>query len=554
MQSHDNPNIASALGEMAQSMPDDTAIYYPKHRTPDGTWRYEEMTYAELDDYSTDIAAGLHEIGITPGTRAVLMVEPSMEFFALTFALFKAAVVPVMVDPGMGLSNLKTCLEEAEPTAFIGVSKAQLARVVLRWGSSTIEHRVTVGRRWLWGGHKLEQVRQKGADVDAFQAPGVEASDMAAILFTSGSTGVPKGAVYNHGNFTAQVDQIRTTYDIEPGEIDLPTFPLFALFDPALGMTTVLPKMDFANPGTVNPRNLVEPIEQFGITNMFGSPAVMDKLGRYVTENDTALPSLKRVISAGAPVPSQTLRRVSSMLDGDAEIHTPYGATESLPVASIGSREILEETADKTDRGDGVCVGRPVDAIDVEVIDIVDEPIESWSDDLIAADGAVGEFVVNGPQVTERYYNRPEATKEAKIEDGKGLRHRMGDVGYIDDAGRMWFCGRKSHRVVVDDDTTMFTICCEAVFNTHPRVYRTALVGVRRAGAVTPVLCVELEEEHRGAVRERMRDELRDIATQFDHTESIDTFLFHDSFPVDVRHNSKIFREELTQWATTNLK
>lgn len=554
MRSRDNPNIASALSEIAESMPDEVAIRYPKHRAPDGTWSYQETTYAELDEASTDIAAGLHEIGVEPGTRAVLMVEPSMEFFALTFGLFKAAVVPVMVDPGMGLSNLKTCLEEAEPAAFIGVSKAHMARVVLRWASSTLKHKITVGRRWLWGGFKLSQVREKGANVDNFKAPGVEPDDTAAILFTSGSTGVPKGAVYNHGNFSAQVDIIRNTYDIEPGEIDLPTFPLFALFDPALGMTTVLPKMDFSNPATVNPRNLVEPIRQFDITNMFGSPAVMQRLGRYGDDNDVTLPSLRRVISAGAPVPSETLKRVEQLLDAGAQIHTPYGATESLPVASIASGEILSETADKTDEGAGVCVGRPVDAVDVEVIEISDDPIEEWSEKRIVSPGEIGEFVVKGPQVTRRYYNRREATRSAKIADGDGVRHRMGDVGYVDDDGRLWFCGRKSHRVVLDDGTTMFTICCEAVFNTHEKVFRTALVGPRHHGEVVPVLCVELEEQYRGAVREPLRDELREIAKQYDHTRRIEHFLFHDAFPVDVRHNSKIFREELTSWAKNNLR
>ena len=547
-----NPNIASALTRVAAEHPDNKAIYYPKGRNPDGTWRYETITYAELDRQSDEIAAGLHQIGIEPGTRAVLMVKPSMEFFALTFGLFKAAVVPVMVDPGMGLSNLKTCLAEAEPRAFIGIPKAHAARIVLRWASDTIEHVITVGRRWLWGGHKLEKIRALGAG--DFQAPDVSDDDMAAILFTSGSTGVPKGAVYSHGNFSAQVEIIKNTYGIEPGEIDLPTFPLFALFDPALGMTTVLPDMDFANPATVNPRNLVEPIGQFQITNMFGSPAVMEKLGRFGEANDVELPSLKRVISAGAPVPSTTLRRVEKLLDGDAQIHTPYGATESLPVASIASGEILSETADKTDVGRGVCVGKPVDAIEVQVIRITDDVIEEWSKDLVVDDGEIGEFVVKGPQVTKRYFNRDEATRRAKIADGDAVRHRMGDVGYFDDEGRLWFCGRKSHRVVLDDDTTMFTVCCEAVFNTHPDVFRTALVGVRIDGETKPVLCVELDEDSRGKDRDTIVDELREIGAEYDHTATIDTVLFRDEFPVDVRHNSKIFREELTEWAGESTK
>ncbi len=555
MKTRKNPNIAAALTTMATSMPDEVAIYYPKGRAPDGTWRYETTTYAELDRESDRIACGLHAVGIGPGTRAVLMVKPSMEFFALTFALFKAAVIPVMVDPGMGIKNLKTCLIEAEPQAFIGIPKAHIARLVLGWGRGTVEHTVTVGRRFLWGGHTLKRLSALGEEgLDQWQAPGVQPDDTAAILFTSGSTGVPKGAVYSHGNFSAQVEMIRDTYDIQPGEKDLPTFPLFALFDPALGMSTVLPDMDFANPGKANPRNLVEPVAQFEITNMFGSPAVMRNLGLYGEEHGTKLPSLKRMISAGAPVPAATLAKVSEMLSDKAQIFTPYGATESLPVASIGSKEILEETSAATDRGDGVCVGQPVDGVEVQVISITDDPIAEWSDDLVVDAGTIGEFVIKGPQVTQSYYNRPSATKGAKILDGDRARHRMGDLGYVDEEGRLWFCGRKSHRVILNDDTTMFTIRCEAPFNTHPRVFRTALVGVKRAGTVEPVLCVELEARHQGAPRDELRDELREIADRFDHTRAIKTYLFHDGFPVDIRHNSKIFREELTTWATQQLR
>ena len=553
MEARPNPNIASALTEMARSQPETTAIYYPKGRAPDGTWRYIETSYAELDRTSTVIAKGLHDYGIGPGTRAVLMVKPSMEFFALTFALFKAAVIPVIVDPGMGIKNLKTCLAEAQPQAFIGIPAAQVARLILGWGKPTVEKIVTVGPKFLWGGTTLEKIKAMGAEGE-FKAPGVTPEDMAAILFTSGSTGVPKGAIYSHGNFMAQVELIKNTYSITPGEIDLPTFPLFALFDPALGMSTVIPEMDFSKPGSTDPRNLIEPIQQFKITNMFGAPAVMDKLGRYGAEHQIKVESLNRVISAGAPVPSKTLARVAAMLNDEAQIFTPYGATESLPVASIGSKEILSETAAKTEQGKGVCVGRPVEGVEVQVISITEEPIKNWSDDLVVPTGTVGEFVIKGPQVTTGYFNRESATKIAKIKDGDAIRHRMGDVGYFDDEGRMWFCGRKSHRVILDDDSTMYTVPVEGVFNVHEKVFRTALVGVKKAGKTIPVLCVELEKEAAGTPRQEVVEALKELGAQYEHTRFIETFLFHDSFPVDIRHNSKIFREKLRVWAKENLK
>jgi acyl-CoA synthetase (AMP-forming)/AMP-acid ligase II len=241
------------------------------------------------------------------------------------------------------------------------------------------------------------------------------------------------------------------------------------------------------------------------------------------------------------------------MLAPGVEIFTPYGATEALPVCSIGSREILGETRAITDAGGGVCVGRPVDGVRLEVIGITDEPIASWDDGLRLPKGKIGELVVQGAQVTRGYYHRPEADRLAKIADPEtgGFFHRMGDLGGIDEEGRVWFCGRKSHRVETPEGP-LYTIPCEAVFNTHPRVFRTALVGVGERGSERPVLCVELE---RGgtADREKVREELLTLARAHIHTQAIESILFNPAFPVDIRHNAKIFREKLARWAARKL-
>lgn len=557
MKTRPNPNIASALTRMAEKIPDSTALYYPMGRDGKGKQQYSSMTYRELDEDSTLIARGLVASGMGKGTYAALMVKPSLEFFSLTFALFKAGVIPVLIDPGIGLKSLKTCLAEAQPTAFIGIPPAHVARLVLGWARGSITHHVTVGKRWFWGGSTLAQVREAGRQTDT-PLPGVEEEDVAAILFTSGSTGVPKGAVYTHGTFAAQVEYIRDTYRIEPGEIDLPTFPLFALFDPALGMTTVIPEMDARKPAQVDPRNIIEPVLAFGITNMFGSPALLNRVGRAGVEQGVKLPTLKRVISAGAPVPAPVLERIVSMLPEGAHVYTPYGATESLPVASISSEEILGETAALTALGKGVCVGNPIEGARVEVIRISDDPIASWSDDLRLPAGEIGEFVVQGRQVSKRYHNRDESTVLAKIDDGeRGVMHRMGDVGYIDDKGRLWFCGRKSHRVIIGEET-LFTLPCEGIFNSHPAVFRTALVAKGHGPSAKPVLCVEREQvDVKDGNRvmlmsnEQLREELLELAASHAHTAMITDIRFHPSFPVDIRHNSKIFREKLKVWVDT---
>jgi acyl-CoA synthetase (AMP-forming)/AMP-acid ligase II len=540
-------NIADFLPEMAARQPDATAIICPWGR------RGGSLTYDQLNRRSARIARGLEAAGVGHGVRTVLMVPPGLDLFPLAFGLFRAGAVPVLVDPGIGLKHLKACLGNAEPEAFIGVPKAHAARVILGWARATVRTKITVGRRLFWGGSTLDQIERLGSDADPGAVATTGADDIAAIVFTSGSTGPPKGVVYRHRNFAAQVEAIRDAYGIQPGEVNLPTFPLFALFDPALGMTTVVPDMDPTRPARVDPRKIIEPIREHGVTIMFGSPALLDTVGRWGAEQGVRLESIRCVISAGAPVPPRVIERFQGLLRDNAAIHTPYGATESLPVATTSSHEILSETRHATDRGAGTCVGLPVPSIEAEVITIDDAPIERWDEGLKVAVGEIGEIVVKGPQVTREYYNAAGHTALAKMKDGEAVRHRMGDLGYFDEQGRLWFCGRKSQRVRTADGT-LFTVPCESVFNTHPEVFRTALVGVGEAGSELPVLCVELEGGVDRAQHDRIRNELLDLGAGFEHTRGIRTVLFHPAFPVDIRHNAKIGRGQLATWAAPQVR
>lgn len=547
-------NIASYLPCWARESPYQAAVVVPHGRTVDGKVTYAHYTTRQLDEECDGLAHGLRAIGINTGTRTVLMVKPGLEFFALTFALFKVGAVPVFVDPGMGVRSLGRCLEEAEPEAFIGITKAQAARQLLGWGKKSLRQLVTLGPRLFWGGHTIDQVRRLGCNKGQYAVTDCDPDALAAILFTSGSTGPPKGAVYSHAIFMAQAEMLRDTFGIQPGEIDLCTFPLFALFAPGLAMTAIVPEMDATRPAQVDPTKIIDAVEDFGVTNLFGSPALLNRVGLHGTTHGVKLPSLRRVISAGAPVSAAIIDRFQQLLAPGVEIFTPYGATESLPVASIGSEEILGETRHRTAKGAGVCVGRPVAGMNVRILQITDEPIAALTPDLECAVGEIGEITVQGPVVTRAYYNRPQATALAKIGDptGNAIFHRMGDLGYLDEKRRLWFCGRKSQRVRTDQ-RTLFTIPCEGVFNAHPAVYRTALVGIGPSGKATPALCVELKPEHQAADRAKVQAELLALGAAHPHTVSIRKILFHPAFPVDIRHNSKIFREKLALWAARQM-
>lgn len=555
-----NANICQHLNTAAQTMPTELAVAV--QHAKQGRFDYQEIDFISLHQQSDMIAKGLLQFGITRGMKAVLMVTPSLEFFSLTFALFKAGIIPILVDPGMGINNLKQCFEESRPDVFIGIPKAHIARRILGWGKGSVKHLINVGgsglQRWLANAISLETIIEIGRNqAQPFKIALLERDEMAAILFTSGSTGTPKGVVYSHGMFEAQISALKHDYGITPGERDLATFPLFSLFGPALGMASIVPDMDASKPISANPANLFAAIDQYQCSNMFVNPALLERLGQAGEQTQHKLTSVKRVISAGAPATISSIKRFSQMLNPQVEVLNSYGATESLPISMIGSHALFA-TSELTDQGKGICVGKPIQSVSVDIIAVTDAAQPEWAKVNKLSANQIGEIVVSGPMVSQAYYQRQHATDLAKINDGDRVIHRMGDVGYIDDHGLLWMCGRKGHIV----DATrgkqrlkrFYTLPCERVFNTHPQVKRSAIVGVDVNGDMVPVLCVEL---HKGIVCSTSKilyQELMALAQQYPHTEGIGRFLIHPDFPVDVRHNAKIFREKLAIWAQKQWK
>ena len=534
-------NIAATLKQIAESAPETPAIIVP--------WQNRKISFGKLHTESSRLASGLSRLGIAKSDRVLILVPFGIDFILLTYALFKTGAVPVLIDPGLGRKNMLQCIEQAEPRGMIALSLAHAARIFFPKPFRTIEVSVTVGRRWFWGGKTLRQVRQS-ATAD-FEPAYTYENDPAAILFTSGSTGPAKGVLYTHGMFTHQVEILKSCFRLAPGQTDLPTFPLFGLFNASLGITCVLPEMDCTRPSQVDPEKIIGPIQKYQITNSFGSPALWDTVSRYCLEKNIRLPSLKRILMAGAPVPGPLLKRFDRILDARAEIFTPYGATEALPVTSIDREEILAETWDKTEQGFGICVGRPVPGLRLKIIKITDDPIPFWDARLEPPRGEVGEVVVQGNWVTQKYFNRDDADRLAKIVSGDTFWHRMGDLGWLDSQGRLWFCGRKSHRVTTKNQT-LFTIPSEAIFNRHPKVKRSALVGLGQKPLQEPVIIVELEDKSlklSARDRETLVKELLDSGSGYSHTKEIKHVLIHPEFPVDIRHNAKIFREKLAPWA-----
>ncbi|MDF1799255.1 MAG: fatty acid CoA ligase family protein [Planctomycetota bacterium] len=565
-------NMAGFLVERAKQDPDATAIRVARTDpdAPEGV-AFDDTTYGELEFHSGTLAMALSFGGLNPGDRVSIFVKPGVELIAITFALLRIGAVPVLIDPGMGMQSVLSCVERMAPKAFIGIPIAHLLRRLKPRAFRSVELDFVAGGPGsglvarLTPAVSLERLL---ADSTTKNRPLLETprDAEAAVLFTSGSTGPPKGVTYTHGMFEAQVRALKETYGMGPGEVDVACLPVFALFSPALGMTCVFPELDPSKPATCDPAKLAGAIRASGATTTFGSPAIWRRVVPHCLAEGKDLPSLRRVLVAGAPVPADLIADFKRLLPPGADVHTPYGATESLPVTSLSGAELLEEDGGAlrlaAESGAGTVVGRPVAGIDLRLIRITDDPIAAWSDELEVAPGELGEIVVRGPVVTAEYKFEPLHTGAAKIAVAperahhKGeVWHRIGDIGRLDATGRLWFQGRKSQRLETSTGLVM-PVPVENVFNTHPDVFRSALVGVGEPGEQVQVLVVQPVEGRFPKGNPAGADL---AASLFEHVagnlacDGVGRILFHRDFPVDVRHNAKIHRGQLRDWAATQL-
>ena len=536
-------DLLAKFEQTARTHPDKPAFHYFDRNI------WKTLTYGEILTQTHRFLLGLQACQLTPGMTAALMTPPSVNFFPFAIALLKFGVIPIILDPAIGLKKVGEILEESQPDIFIGNSLSHALRKIFGWGKKSIKHNLTIVQIERYRVQVTNQVSNFQSPVTNFKLP--HPTSPAAIIYTSGSTGLPKGAIYTHTNLAAQLNLLQNAFGITSDEIDLPAFPLYALIDLLLGVTSVIPDITFPIPAKTDPLKIITAIQKFNVTNMFASPIVLDLLSSFAENNPSAsrpilLSSLKRIITAGAPAAIPLQQRFRGMLEDSTGLFGIYGATETLPIAKVESREIFS-LKEKTESGAGICLGKPIEGVTVRIIPITEEPIEEWQDSLAVESNVVGEIAVQSAATTRGYIQREDANRLAKIKLGDKVIHRMGDVGYFDDEGRLWFCGRKSHRVITSDGT-LFTEQIENIFNAHPRVFRTALVEANGE----PVLWVELKTGAKEN-KDKIRQELIALAMSHAQASRIRIFLFINKFPTDVRHNSKIIREELSMLARKGL-
>ncbi|MCC7181254.1 MAG: AMP-binding protein [Acidobacteria bacterium] len=534
-------NLADRFVKAAAARAGETALILARGR---GAPR--ETTFGELARWSDGYAWGARRAGLEPGARVLLLVRPGPDLVAQVFGMLKAGLAIVLIDPGMDRRSFLGCVETAAPEAMIGVPVAHL--LAARWPRtfSSVRRRWLAG--WPWAPGASERMRH-GA-IEPFASTPVSPEATAAVVFTTGSTGVPKGVIYSHGNYGAQLDLLARRFAIDAGQVTLAGYLPFALLCLCMGATCVLPRVNPARPASVDAGPVLDLMKRYRPSLGLGSPAFWGRLAEHCATSGARLDSLRQVLLFGAEVHEPILRGLRAALPDEAVVQTPYGSTEAQPISTISDRELLDPALLERRAALGVCVGTPIDGVEVRLVPVTDRPLS----EVTAAPGAVGEVAVRGPMVTAGYLHQPEQDRLHKIGAPPGAWHRMGDCGSIDEDGRLWLAGRRSQRVETPAGT-LFPLPVEARVNRHPAVRRSALVGPGARGAQRPVVVIELiDSTATQATREAVVSQIMNLLADDQATRVIQDVLVHPRLPVDYRHNAKIQREAVAVWAAEAMR
>lgn len=549
-------NLYGVMQAQALKQPGRIAFAQARQRSKSGRFLYETRSYGQFLSEVDHTAACLHDAGIRRGSKTLMLIPPGLDLPVIVFALFKLGAVPVIIDPAMGMKRLLDCVRKVAPQAMIALPLVHALRPFVGDAFTSIDLFISTGTARLPATRRLQDIRQSKAPISPMVK--TQGSDLAAIFFTSGSTGTPKGVEALHSTLGAQIAHFGTM--CEPGlqDVELAAFPVATLISPCLGQTSVIPDMGSMHPGRCKPDNLIQAIEDFGITSGFASPIVWERLSRHCVAKGKQLPSIRRAFSGGAPIPYKMVERLGQLMP-QGVMHTPYGATEVTPISTIDAAEIERETARLSAVGYGVCVGKVVPGLEVRIIRTEEHALHHWRDVTELTDGKVGEIVVRGALVSPRYHNDPINTALTKIEaseadmsDGaSAFWHRTGDAGYVDKQGRLWFCGRIKH-IVQAQGKRYFSVPVEEVLNAETEVWRSALVGVNVDGQTELAMVVEFYPEYKHQISptrlHAYKARLDDLGFPVRHV-----LPYPKAFPVDKRHNSKIERPLLAEWAQVQI-
>ncbi len=561
-------NLADIVLRVAREDPERIAVIELDGWEGYGERRYQRHTYRELSDDAESVAVGLRKMGIAERTRIVCMAPPSYETSVMGVALTRVGAFSIWIDPAVGYVNVGKRLRRVKPEAFLGIALSHCGRVAFGWGPRIMRKMLLSGCPLIPGTHNVvgfppfpgaRSIRSLRKQVPADPTPpDVTPDDPTAILYTTGSTGPAKPSLYTHRNFCQVFRNAHYSWRWDPDNeipVDMAVFPAFLFIPISAGGTMVVPPIDFARqgPAQVNPAAMIQVINDCKVGSFFAAPILIENLAKEAIARNVTMPSLKRVIGGGAPLFGPVGDLLNRVMAPGGEAVSNYGATEALPSTEFETSENLAGAWAMTEQGAGICVGYPLPGIELKIIDIVYGPIDSLTDATELPLGTVGEILVRGKHVSPEYYLDPESTRKNKVPDVQGGDwHRFGDAGYLDEAGRLWVAGRVNQLVQASGGPA-FPRLCEPLFDAHPKVKRSGLVGIPSEEGEVPVLCVEAEPGLEKAEKTALREELMALAAGSEVASRIEHILFSRRLPVDPRHNSKIERPHLAKWAARQL-
>jgi acyl-CoA synthetase (AMP-forming)/AMP-acid ligase II len=526
MRASPEDNVLAVLRDVAVRVPDRPALILESG----------SITFGDLWDRICHASAGWRRQGLAAGDRAIVMVPMSIDLYVAMLSLLGMGAVAVFVDPWIGRRQIAAFAAFSEPRAWVGIGKSQLLRL-LDSRLRAIPVAVTTGwRLGPWPAPcSLADLEDTPGDDDIHP---VTPGDPALITFTSGSSGEPKGANRTHGFLLAQRAALAAEFPVEEGEVDMPMFPVFALNNLAAGVPSVVPAMDFRRVDRVDGARVLAQMRRHGVTTCTASPPFFDRLAAAVESRPGSRPSLRRLLTGGAPVSDAQLRTWRTAFP-ETEILVAYGSTEAEPVAHLTAEERFAVTNPDRPLAPGYCAGRPIGRIRAKVVRIQEGPIElgegGWASWELPA-GEIGELVVSGDHVCRDYYRNPAAVRENKIADpadNDAVWHRMGDTGSFDAEGRFWLAGRV-HSTIRRAGTLVHPQLVEqAACGEDPRLGRVAAVGLPDPIlGERVVLVVEAKEP---GISDEIAQRITAAGLVVD-----EILLTGDPLPVDPRHNSKI--------------
>jgi acyl-coenzyme A synthetase/AMP-(fatty) acid ligase len=551
-----NHNIAQILRQNSKDFSNKNALTW----ADDSGKNYSHLSYEAFENKTNAQAYMLSKEGIRAGDKVVFLVKPGPSMYSLIFALYKIGAIPVLVDPGMGLKRMLHCYQSVNARAFIGITAATILKTLVPSYFSTIEITITVRNENLYRGFRRID---EPVNNNEFPIHNSAPDDLLHIAFTTGSTGPAKAVECTHAMAHSMKNIIMERYFYEPKDVELITIPFIGVLTLLIGNTGVMPKMDAGKPAKVNPLHIIDAINRFKASCITASPALFNVLGQHGKNHPYTLDSIRFASSGGAPTSISTMKSLAKVLTDQAHFDVSWGATEALPLAAMNVRKILASDALQASTGKGSCLGTPMNGVEVCIMKNVPENLDSFKDAPHLAQGEVGEIVVSGANVSKAYHQDEESNRIHKVFYGGKVWHRTGDLGYVDENQLLWFCGRKSEVIESSlNQAALHSVQCEGIVNSISEVYRSALVKATiedKPGSQKecPIICVEVEKgyltnETRPNI-EALRQKILNELIKHEITQNIEFVMFHPSFPVDIRHNAKINRKALGDFASKQL-